>query len=107
MATSLLRALVLLAVLALSSAHLASTWPERPLSKDVNLEQHYASEHHAHARALAEEVDKPPTDDELAMFQIIAVSSIGFAVVFFFAIGAMFNMEYTNDSLLYSKSKSD
>ena len=51
-----LRVGLLLAALAVCSAQLASTWPERPLSKDVELEQHYASQHHAHLRALAEAV---------------------------------------------------
>eukprot|EP00966_Prymnesium_polylepis_P311803 7204816-Prymnesium_polylepis.1 len=102
---ALLRAVILAAVVAVSSAHLASSWPERPLSKDVSLEQHY-TEHHAHMRALSE-AEKPPTEDELATFQIIACSSIIMVIVFYFAIASMFNMEYTNDSLLYAKSKSD
>jgi len=94
----------LLALVALTSAQLGSSWPERPLSREVSLEQHY--EHHA--RMLKESDSFPPPDrDEIAMYQIIACSSIGFAVVFFFAIAAMFNMEYEDDPMLYSKSKTD
>ncbi|KAL1498439.1 hypothetical protein AB1Y20_013764 [Prymnesium parvum] len=84
---------LLLAALTGATAHLASSWPERPLGQ-------------LHARKL-EATSLPPSDDDLAIFQIIACSSIALTIAFFFAIAAMFNMEYTNDSLLYSKSKSD
>ena len=105
--TMVARCVVFAALLAVASAHLASSWPERPLSKDVTLEQHY-TEHHAHMRALAEtSSEKPPTEDELAMWNIIACSSVGFVIVFYFSIHSMFTMEYTNDSLLYAKSKTD
>jgi len=84
------------------AANVAITWPERPLSKHVNLEEHYASvEHEAHLRRLAEE---EVSDDDVAMFQIIATSSIGFAIISFFSFYYMFNLDYGGpaDSILYT-----
>eukprot|EP00326_Haptolina_ericina_P011410 CAMPEP_0181203372 /NCGR_PEP_ID=MMETSP1096-20121128/19348_1 /TAXON_ID=156174 ORGANISM="Chrysochromulina ericina, Strain CCMP281" /NCGR_SAMPLE_ID=MMETSP1096 /ASSEMBLY_ACC=CAM_ASM_000453 /LENGTH=102 /DNA_ID=CAMNT_0023293963 /DNA_START=30 /DNA_END=338 /DNA_ORIENTATION=- len=88
------------------AAQVGSSWPDRPLTKEVTLDQHY--EHHARMLAETDAADtSKPTDDEIAMFQIIACSSIGFVIISYFAMAALFNMEYQNDSLLYSKSKGD
>ena len=48
-----------------------------------------------------------PTSEEIAQYNIILFVSIGLVLIFYFASMALVGMEHTNDSLLYSKSKSD
>ena len=59
----------------------------------------------SHARLLAE--GAPPTSGEIAEYNIILFSAIALVFIFYFSIMALVNMDVGNDSLLYSKSKSD
>ena len=102
-----LRFAVLLSALALVAAQVGRGWPDRPLAKELGLEEHYESVAH-HARMLAEtQAAAGYSDDEIAMFQFMAMSSIITVFVFYFAMMAMVNMDYANDSILYSKAKGD
>ena len=49
----------------------------------------------------------PPTSGEIAEYNIILFSAIAMVFIFYFSIMALVNMDVGNDSLLYSKSKSD
>lgn len=51
--------------------------------------------------------EEAPSGDAIAEYNILLFSSIGMVVVFYFAAAALMNMDVTNDSLLYSKSKTD
>jgi hypothetical protein len=59
----------------------------------------------SHARLLGE--GGAPSYNEIATFNIILFSSLAIIFAFYFAVMALVNMDVTNDSLLYSKSKSD
>jgi len=59
----------------------------------------------SHARLLAE--GAPPTYGEIAEYNIILFSAIGMVLIFYFAVMALVNMDVGNDSLLYSKSKTE
>lgn len=58
----------------------------------------------SHARMLAAAA---PSYGEIADYNIILFSSIAMVFVFYFSIMALVNMDFGNDSLLYTKSKGD
>ena len=84
----------LLAIIACASAHLASHWPEQPLSKSETVHM---------PRALADSSEQP----DIGMFHIILWSSLTITIAMYFAVMALVNMDVGNDSLLYSKAKMD
>jgi len=85
---------LLVAALASASANvIGANRPEAPVGKTV------------HARMLSEA--GAPDENALAEYNIILFSSIVLVIITYFAMMTMVNMDFGNDSLLYSKSKSD
>ena len=86
-------------------------WPEQPLSKDGTVgvqAEHLAAPQMLHARRMLADVEyQAPSAEDTALFHIIAWSSLGMVLVFFFASMALCNMQVENGSLLYSKAKAD
>lgn len=73
-----------------ATAAIGASWPAEPVQ--------------AARRMLQAEA---PSYDSIAEYNIILFSSLGMVAVFFFAASALMNMDVGNDSLLYSKTKSD
>ena len=90
-----------------------STQPHRPASHSsfcrhlANARSHrlswYVFAQGSHARMLG----GAPSSFDIAEYNIILFSSIAMVFTFYFSIMALVNMDVGNDSLLYSKSKSD
>ena len=56
-----------------------------------------------HARALA--AGGPPSGNDIAQYNIILFSSIFLVFITYFSMMALVNMDFGNDSLLYSGGK--
>ena len=109
----------LLLGIASASARLAARWPAEPVAdEDSSLFRQLQAKLGAkveailgtslHARALAEApANSPPSLEDIAQYNIILFVSIAIVLIFYFASMALVNMEHMNDSLLYSKSKTD
>merc|ERR1740133_409204 len=82
-------------------AHIASEWPAGPVGGSSLLADDILSEKAHRALESAQEVPN------FAMTHIILWSSLAMFAALIYACLALFNMEVTNDSLLFSKSKSD
>ena len=110
-----LRGLCLLLAIAAASSQLGATWPATPaadndgglfrrLQQKLGVEPAVATPL-TPTRSLSG--SGPPSYEDIAQYNIILFVSIVIVVAFYFASMALVNMEHMNDSLLYSKTKSD
>ena len=101
-------------------ANFASRWPDGPVPDDkgqlfrelqaslgAKPEEIVGKMMQHHHRILEGDPNAPPSMNDIATFNIILFTSIALVLVFYFSIMATVNMDYANDSLLYSKSKND
>ena len=112
------RTLCVALALGVASGNVAARWPDSPVADEdgslfLRLQKNFGVKADAimeatlaNARKLASE-PVAPSYEEIATFNIILFVSIGLVFIFYFASMALVNMEHTNDSLLYSKSKTD
>lgn len=112
----MLRSTTLFACVAAASCQLASRWPAQPVADDDgslfrSMQQRLgakAAEIVTGARMLSENTEgAPPSYEDIAQYNIILFASIALLLITYFSFEALFNMEHMNDSLLYSKSKTD
>lgn len=107
---SLLRGVLLSAIVVATAANSWPQWPDAPLSRGgVDLHADAAATVHAE-RVLSESdgatfVAPPP--EETALYHIVLWSSIITVLAMYFAAMALAGMPVEGDSLLYSKAKSD
>ena len=86
--------LALAACAGVAQAQLGSSWPAEPVPAE--------GLRAAASRQLAE-----AASGDIANYHAILWSSLGLVVVTIYCVMALFNMDISQDSLLYSKSKSD
>ena len=86
--------LALAACAGVAQAQLGSSWPAEPVPAE--------GLRAAASRQLAEAASA-----DIANYHVILWSSLGLVVVTFYCVMALFNMDISQDSLLYSKFKSD
>ena len=54
---------------------------------------------------LGDAAEGPPSGDDIATFNIILFTSIALLLITYFSMMALVNMDFGNDSLLYSGGK--